>query len=126
MRTYHIRRQLKKARGNQFYRDRTNRSNGTYCGIPETEMTDHDIRWNDKSLPFEDWVACGQCVKARRDEATQAVKTTLSANEAIPSGNADLGDKRKRADRLAYQIDGFDAWCKLIDEIRLEEKALKT
>ncbi len=81
--------------------------------------------------------------KARRDEATQAVKTTMSANEAIPSGNADLDDvtqaevnrnmlrmnghetldsKRKRADRLAYRIDGFDEWCKLIDEIRQEEK----
>ncbi len=81
-------------------------------------------------------------VKARRDEATQAVKTTMSANEAILSRNADLGDmtqaeanrnmlrmngyslesRRERADRLAYQIDGFDAWCKLIDEIRREEK----
>ncbi len=32
-----------------------------------------------------------------------------------------LDSKRARADRLAYQIDGFDAWCKLIDEIRKEK-----
>lgn len=32
---YHIRKPLRPSRGNQFYRDKSDRGQGTYCGAPE-------------------------------------------------------------------------------------------
>ena len=61
---YHIRRRLKKQRGNQWYKDRSNRSNGTYCGAG---YTDHDIVWNDKAEEFNGWEPCKECVKLREN-----------------------------------------------------------
>lgn len=62
---YHIRRKLKIQKGNQFYKDYSNRSNGTYCGA---EMTDKDIAWNDRALPFNNFIPCQQCVNIRKKE----------------------------------------------------------
>jgi len=68
---FHIRRPLKKQKGNQFYKDRSNRSNGTYCGAEETA---HDVGWmgqaerwiNDKGVVFE---PCEACIMIRKSEA---------------------------------------------------------
>lgn len=63
MNTFHIRRRLTRARGNQFYRDQNNRDQGTYCGA---EPTDHDIRWNWPAVDtWGGWKACRACVKER-------------------------------------------------------------
>ncbi len=60
--------------------------------------------------------------KNMKNEVTQA---EVNKNMLRMNGYESIASKRKRADRLAYQIDGFDAWCKLIDEIRQEERELK-
>jgi hypothetical protein len=59
---FHIRRQLKKARGNQFYRNKSCRFNGTYCG---GEPTSYDIGWKDKAEPFNDITPCAECIRMR-------------------------------------------------------------
>ena len=67
---YHIRRPLKKQKGNQFYRDRSIRSNGTYCGAPETSQDiackDRAERWtNDENTTY---IPCRECCKALRSD----------------------------------------------------------
>ena len=45
MTIYHVRRRLRRARGNQFYRDRSDRGRGTFCGAPETG---YDAAWAER------------------------------------------------------------------------------
>ena len=59
---FHIRRKLRKQKGNQFYKDYSDRSNGTYCGA---DMTDKDIAWNEKATPFLDCEPCQKCIEIR-------------------------------------------------------------
>ena len=54
----HIRKQLIKARGNQFYRDKSNRGNGNLCGSPETS---YDIPWKDRNKA-KDYEIAGRTV----------------------------------------------------------------
>jgi len=42
---YHIRQALERNRGNSFYRDKSNRYNGTVCGAPATNM---DAGWGER------------------------------------------------------------------------------
>ena len=67
--TYHIRRPLRPARGNQFYRDESDRGRGTYCKAPET---DHDISHRDKARPWVvggvDYEPCADCSRIRQEE----------------------------------------------------------
>jgi len=59
---FHIRRRLKRYKGNQFYKDKNNRYAGTYCGA---DPTDHDISWYQKSERFLDWFPCSDCINKR-------------------------------------------------------------
>jgi hypothetical protein len=61
--TYHIRKKRKRYRGNQFYRDYRNRSNGTFCGAPET---DFDIDYHTKAKAWMDNVPCKKCMILRQ------------------------------------------------------------
>ena len=64
--TYHIRQLLTPQRGNCFYKDQSNRGNGTVCGAPETI---YDCRWADR-YRANNWVhnnktyiICEECKK---------------------------------------------------------------
>ena len=61
---YHIRRRLRRRRGNQFYRDRSIRKSESYCG----EMTADDIFWNWKAEIFEHKFPCKKCIEIREKE----------------------------------------------------------
>jgi hypothetical protein len=61
----HIRRPLRAARGNQFYRDKSDRGQGTYCGAAETA---YDIPASErKPLGYEidGRTVCAHCLKER-------------------------------------------------------------
>ena len=60
---FHIRRPLRKARGTQYYRDRSDRGQGTYCGLPET---DRDIGPNDRIWDVA--ATCQHCLETRGKE----------------------------------------------------------
>ena len=62
MPTFHIRKRSKRAKGSQYYKDYSSRSNGTFCGLPPT---DHDIKWNQKAEQFGEWIPCEGCVERR-------------------------------------------------------------
>ena len=47
---YHIRKPFKKQKVNQWYKDYSNRGNGTFCGADETDL---DIRHSEKA---DDWI----------------------------------------------------------------------
>lgn len=71
--TYHIRRPRRPARGNQFYRDRSHRSQGTYCGAVETQYdVSHGTRVDtDKAVSsdaFAGFKPCQACVDLRAAE----------------------------------------------------------
>jgi hypothetical protein len=61
---YHIRKPPKAARGNQWYKDHSNRDQGTYCGA---DVTDHDVGHHDKATPWGEWTPCRVCIENRRD-----------------------------------------------------------
>ena len=65
---YHIRKPLRRARGNQYYRDDSNRGQGTYCGASETEF---DIPHRDKAVTWFGkngaYAACVKCIMARAE-----------------------------------------------------------
>ena len=63
---FHIRRPLRRAGGNQFYRDKSNRGQGTYCGKPETAYDVDKVR---DAVPFNNRTPCADCCRA----ATNAV-----------------------------------------------------
>jgi hypothetical protein len=65
---YHIRKKYKVQRGNQFYKDRSDRNNGTFCG---SEMTDHDIRYYEKIYEFNEWACCPECEKLRSENRNE-------------------------------------------------------
>ena len=54
---------MKKQKGNQWYRDTSNRSNGTYCGADETA---YDITWRDKAENCGEYTPCLDCIKERK------------------------------------------------------------
>ena len=62
----HIRKRLNRSRSTNFYLDRSNRSNGTFCGAPETQ---YDRVWNDSTEPFNNGVnlftVCGNCLNRK-------------------------------------------------------------
>lgn len=62
---YHIRKPLNPAHGNQFYKDRSDRSNGTYCGAPES---DSDIKHHWPATVSNNYEPCKVCL-AKRAEA---------------------------------------------------------
>ena len=74
---FHIRRRLRKARGNSFYKDYSDRGRGTFCGAPETEF---DIAWaernraRDYELNGAQHVACESCKRARDAEKITGTK----------------------------------------------------
>ena len=65
---FHIRKQMKQNSGTNFYLDRSNRSNGTFCGHPETQ---YDRAWNNSVKPFNNgvnlFVPCKNC-REKKDE----------------------------------------------------------
>lgn len=60
--TFHIRRQLSRKRGSQWYKDKTVRTVSTYCGA---DVTQWDINWNSKALSIADRIPCEACIIAR-------------------------------------------------------------
>lgn len=69
----HIRRPLRRARGSQWYRDKGDRSTGTWCGAPDTR---HDIQESVAATGLEaalEWInrgygpheICPQCIAIR-------------------------------------------------------------
>ena len=73
--TYHIRRRMRKLRGNQWYKDRGERKVATSCGA---DVTAHDAEWNRKAETFTlelygkavIYIPCTDCVGIR-EEAKQ-------------------------------------------------------
>jgi hypothetical protein len=57
---FHIRRPLRRAGGSQFYRDKSDRGQGTYCGASETSF---DIGPNDRAVAFNGRTPCAACVR---------------------------------------------------------------
>ena len=60
--TFHIRAPMPRKGGNQFYRDKTHRVAKTLCG---DSVTEHDIRFSERPLPFGMYVPCERCVDIR-------------------------------------------------------------
>ena len=63
---FHIRRPLRKNRGSQFYRDYSNRGQGTYCGAPETTFdaahSHRAVSWTNLETHY---VPCKLCCELR-------------------------------------------------------------
>ena len=56
---YHIRRPLRRSRSTNFYRDRSDRGQGTFCGAPETQ---YDVTHRDRvEENCERFTLCPQC-----------------------------------------------------------------
>jgi len=66
---YHIRRRLRPARSNQWYRDKSDRGQGTFCGAPEGYF---DVAHNNKaplwSLEQVKYEPCAECLRIRAEE----------------------------------------------------------
>ncbi len=62
MKIFHVRAKLAPRGGNNFYRDKRERVAATVCGAA---VTDHDVRFHDKAVSWEDWVSCSDCLKLR-------------------------------------------------------------
>ena len=60
MTTFHIRLRLRRRGGNRFYKDRSPRPVGTFCGAPVTE---YDAAWAERHrvAPFGDHSPCLIC-----------------------------------------------------------------
>lgn len=73
---YHVRRKLRRQRGNQFYRDKSDRGRGTYCGA---DCGEYDVSHGSKIAEWtradgELMVPCPECVMLRnRAKAGTAV-----------------------------------------------------
>ena len=94
---YHIRRQLKKQRVSRWYKDRSDRGNGTYCGA---EPTDRDIAWTDRPHSFEGRTCCPDCLAARdekRREWAAAQDAVLARVKALRDAYIFLESQRDRA-----------------------------
>ena len=63
--TFHIRRPLREARGSQFYRDRSDRGQGTYCGAAETA---YDVASRKDAVPFNGRAPCRDCLARYHNE----------------------------------------------------------
>lgn len=61
---YHIRKPLKMSKRNQWYKDTSDRGNGTFCGAPETE---YDILPNQKAIIWGNHEPCSDCIKLRNN-----------------------------------------------------------
>jgi hypothetical protein len=83
--TSHIRRPLRRARGSQWYRDKGDRSTGTWCGAPDTrddvqnaawEESDRDwlLAWLNSYGPHE---VCTKCIRAKEDGVNANHKRTV-------------------------------------------------
>jgi hypothetical protein len=66
---FHVRRQLRPARGNSFYRDRSDRYTGTLCGA---EPTSYDALWRDRNRvkmwthpEHGEMIPCPECLNGR-------------------------------------------------------------
>ena len=67
---FHIRRPLRAARGSQFYRDRSDRGQGTYCGAPETAYDTNSLR---DAVPFNGREPCQACKERRSSPLSSAL-----------------------------------------------------
>jgi len=61
---FHIRNKLKKYRGSQWYKDNSDRYNGTVCGA---DPTDKDIMWHWKPKKWDKWEPCKKCLKIKQE-----------------------------------------------------------
>ena len=63
---FHIRKPLKKQRGNQYYHDYSDRGQGNYCGSPETLFdVPHKSEARSWSSLQTHYVPCKQCCRIR-------------------------------------------------------------
>ena len=62
---FHIRRQLRKQQGSQYYKDRSNRGQGTYCGEAETI---YDVNTRRDAVAFNGREPCRKCIKCYDNE----------------------------------------------------------
>ena len=63
---FHIRKPLKKQRGNQYYYDYSDRGQGNYCGSPETSFdVPHKSEARSWSSLQTHYVPCKQCCRIR-------------------------------------------------------------
>ena len=64
---FHIRRRLPPLKGNMWYKDKRIRHTETYC---KASVTEHDVEWRSKAVPFNSRVPCPECLKIRAQEKT--------------------------------------------------------
>lgn len=62
---FHIREQLAKRRGNQFYRDRSIRETSTLCG---ESVTAYDVQFNSKIASLPGFQCCGRCLIIKQQQ----------------------------------------------------------
>ena len=62
--TYHIRRPLRYAGGGQWYRDKSDRGQGTFCGAAETA---YDVTARDRAPAWDGHTPCPDCLLARAE-----------------------------------------------------------
>ena len=62
---FHIRKQLRKRGGNQFYRDRSIRKTETLCGAP---VTDVDLPFNGKIAGLPGFECCQDCLTIKKEK----------------------------------------------------------
>lgn len=71
---FHIRKPLKKQRGNQFYYDYSDRWQGNYCGAPETSF---DIPYKSEARSWSSlqthYEPCRECCRIRAATQTDLV-----------------------------------------------------
>jgi hypothetical protein len=66
---FHIRQPLKRSKSTARYLDRSNRSNGTYCGKPETAYDiphySRPLQWTSKQTKIH-YVPCKDCCQIKK------------------------------------------------------------
>ena len=60
--TFHIRRPMGRNRGGSFYKDRSDRYRGTFCGADPTEC---DITHREKAVAWKQNEPCADCIAER-------------------------------------------------------------
>lgn len=69
---YHIRKPLLRARGNQWYRDKSHRGQGTFCGEPEgPKDISHRTKWVVwiETTTGTEWQPCARCMYAMAERS---------------------------------------------------------
>jgi hypothetical protein len=98
---FYIRRALRPAGGNQWYKDRSDRGQGTYCGAPETAYdVPHRDRNRAESYQLDGRELCPACRDIREQEKGAANSANWYKRARAPRFDGAVEDLRDHLERV--------------------------